>query len=231
MREPARDLRLPAAAASPHRRALRGTDAPGRGEPVARRRCRLHGQGRHVPHGVPLPPDAADVHGGPPGGPVPDGGHPVGDAQHPTGVPVGPLPAEPRRADARDGHRRRAGLHVPRLRPGSSGQGQRRHPPPAGAAARQRPQPHRDDERLSSSPCRGRRSSTTATRSGWATTSTWATATRCARPCSGTATATPASPMPTPSASTCRSSSTPSTTRKPSTSRRRRTTPTRCCGG
>ena len=41
--------------------------------------------------------------------------------------------------------------------------------------------------------CRARRSSTTATRSGWATTSTWAIATACARRCSGRPTATPAS--------------------------------------
>jgi maltose alpha-D-glucosyltransferase / alpha-amylase len=31
-------------------------------------------------------------------------------------VPVGHLPAQPRRADARDGHRRRARLHVRRVR-------------------------------------------------------------------------------------------------------------------
>ena len=42
-----------------------------------------------------------------------------------------------------------------------------------------------------------RRSSTTATRSAWATTSTSAIATACARPCSGAATATPASRGPT----------------------------------
>jgi maltose alpha-D-glucosyltransferase/alpha-amylase len=45
--------------------------------------------------------------------------------------------------------------------------------------------------------CRARRSSTTATRSAWATTSTSATATACARRCSGAATATPASRAPT----------------------------------
>ena len=43
-------------------------------------------------------------------------------------------------------------------------------------------------------------SSTTATRSGWATTSTSATATACARRCSGRATATPASRRPSPEA-------------------------------
>ena len=37
---------------------------------------------------------------------------------HPRGLPVGHLPAQPRRADARDGHRRRARLHVLRVRAG-----------------------------------------------------------------------------------------------------------------
>ena len=45
-----------------------------------------------------------------------------------TGLPVGALPPQPRRAHARDGDRRRAGLHVPGLRPGSPGEGERRHP-------------------------------------------------------------------------------------------------------
>ena len=45
-----------------------GTGAPGRGQPVAGRRHRvLRFRGRRVPHGVPLPADAAHVHGGPHG--------------------------------------------------------------------------------------------------------------------------------------------------------------------
>ena len=40
------------------------------------------------------------------------------DARHPRQVPVGDLPAQPRRADARDGHRPRARLHVPDVRGG-----------------------------------------------------------------------------------------------------------------
>ena len=63
----------------------------------------------------------------------------------------------------------------------------------------------RADERPAASRCRARRSSTTATRSAWATTSTSATATACARRCSGAPTATPASRAPTRSGSTCRS--------------------------
>jgi maltose alpha-D-glucosyltransferase/alpha-amylase len=50
----------------------------------------------------------------------------------------------------------------------------------------------------------GRRCSTTATRSAWATTSGSATATACAPRCSGRRTATPASPPATPAGSTCR---------------------------
>ena len=53
-------------------------------------------------------------------------------------LPVGPLPAQPRRADARDGGRRGARLHVRRVRQGSAHAHQRRHPPAARAAARQR---------------------------------------------------------------------------------------------
>ncbi len=39
----------------------------------------------------------------------------------PGRVPVGAVPAQPRRADPRDGHRRGARLHVPRLRAGPPG--------------------------------------------------------------------------------------------------------------
>ena len=69
----------------------------------------------------------------------------------------------------------------------------RRHPPPARAADGEQPPPHRADEQPAASRCRARRSSTTATRSGWATTSISAIATASARRCSGAATATPAS--------------------------------------
>ena len=51
--------------------------------------------------------------------------------------------------------------------------------------------------------CPAARSSTTATRSGWATTSTSATATACARRCSGRPTATAGSARPTSPSSTC----------------------------
>ena len=46
----------------------------------------------------------------------PDRRHLAADAADPAELPVGAVPAQPRRADARDGHRRRARLHVSRLR-------------------------------------------------------------------------------------------------------------------
>ena len=148
VREPARDLRLPPRSSgrtstSASRTACcwpRPTSGP-------RTPWRYMGTGRHLPHGLPLPAHAAHVHGGPPGRPVPDGRHPGRDPGHPPRVPVGALPPQPRRAHARDGHRRGARLHVPRLRARPPGPGQRRHPPAAGPAAGQRPQAHRDDER------------------------------------------------------------------------------------
>ena len=111
----------------------------------------------------------------------------------PDGLPVGHLPAQPRRADPRDGHRRGARLHVRRVRQGPAHEAQRRHRPPAGPAARQRPPRGRAVPRPAVQPARAARSCTTATRSGWATTSTSATATACAPRCSGRPTATAAS--------------------------------------
>ena len=69
------------------------------------------------------------------------------DAGDPRRLPVGAVPAQPRRADARDGHRRGARLHVPGLRARPRGPHQPGHPPPAGAAARERPPQDRADER------------------------------------------------------------------------------------
>ncbi len=62
-------------------------------------------------------------------------------------LPVGPLPAQPRRADARDGDRGGARIHVRRVRDGPAGETEHRHPPAAGAAARQRPRRDRADDR------------------------------------------------------------------------------------
>ena len=65
----------------------------------------------------------------------------------PTRLPVVRLPAQSRRADARNGHRRGARLHVSRLRPRSAGADQPGHSPPAGAAVGQRAAADRADER------------------------------------------------------------------------------------
>ena len=54
-------------------------------------------------------------------------------------LPVGPVPPQPRRAHAADGHRGRARLHVRRVREGPPGPAQRGHLAPARAAHRQRP--------------------------------------------------------------------------------------------
>ena len=147
LREPAGDPRVPLRPAPAHRCDVRGSDAPRGSEPVARGRRRLLRQGRPMPDGVPLPADAADVHGEPDGGPVPADRHPEPDAADPRERPVGDVPPQPRRAHARDGHRRGARLHVPRLRRRPAGPDQPRDPAAPRSAARQRPAPDRADER------------------------------------------------------------------------------------
>jgi hypothetical protein len=92
------------------RPALSRPHAARRGEPVAGGHPPLFRRRRRVPHGLPLPADAAHVHGARPGGPAPDHRHHPPDAGDPRRLPVGDLPAQPRRADARDGDRRRARL-------------------------------------------------------------------------------------------------------------------------
>ena len=64
----------------------------------------------------------------------------------PRQLPVGAVPAQPRRAHAGDGDRRRARLHVLRLQRRSPDAAQPRHPPAARAAAGQQPAPHRAAE-------------------------------------------------------------------------------------
>ena len=69
------------------------TRAAGRGEPVARRRDRVlrrrRDRRRRVPHGVPLPADAAHLHGGAPGAALPDLGDPGPDPAIPAGCQWG----------------------------------------------------------------------------------------------------------------------------------------------
>ena len=106
---------------------------------MARGRRRVLRRRRRVPHVLPLPGHAAHVHGAAPRGRDADQRDPRADAGDPRQLPVGPLPPQPRRADARDGHRRRARLHVQRVREGPAHEAEPRHPPAPGAAARQRP--------------------------------------------------------------------------------------------
>ena len=80
LREPARDARLPEIAASAPGRALPGADVARRGEPVAGGCRRVLRRRRRVPHGVPLPGDAAAVPGRADGEPRADRRHPRADA-------------------------------------------------------------------------------------------------------------------------------------------------------
>ena len=116
LREPAGDPRRPEADPGRDRRPLRRPHAAGRGQPVAGGHLPLFRRRRRMPHGVPLPADAAHVHGDRPGGPEPDHRHHAADAGDSGKLPVGDLPAQPRRADARDGDAERARISVEHLR-------------------------------------------------------------------------------------------------------------------
>src|SRR6185436_18756795 len=87
-----------------------------RSQHVARGRAPVLRRGRRVPHGVPLPADAAHVHGDRAGGPPSAGRDHGADARHPGHLPVGDFSPQPRRAHARDGDEPRARLHVPHVR-------------------------------------------------------------------------------------------------------------------
>ncbi len=145
-REPARDPSGAQAHPRRHRRRIPGPPAAGRGQPVARGRAGVFRQRRRMPHVVPLPADAAHVHGHRAGRPLSHHRHHPPDAGHPRHLPVGHLPAQPRRTDAGDGHQPRTRLPVERLCGRSARAHQPGHPPPAGAAAGTRPAPRRIDE-------------------------------------------------------------------------------------
>ena len=91
--EPARDARVPQAHPRDRRRRVPRPGAARRGEPVADGTRRLlrrrRDRRRRVPHGVPLPADAAHLHGGPPGVPYPDLGHHGADPGDPAGCQWG----------------------------------------------------------------------------------------------------------------------------------------------
>ena len=82
-REPAGDARGPEEDPRRARRALSRPHAAGRGQPVAGGRQGLFRRGRRMPHGVPLPADAAHVHGAGARGPLPDHRHHAPDAGDP----------------------------------------------------------------------------------------------------------------------------------------------------
>ena len=127
------------------------------------------GERRRVAHEFPFPAHAANVHGAANGGSVSDHRHPRSDAADSGQLPMGDVPAQSRRAHARDGDRRGARLHVARLRERSarrasisvSGADSRRYLATADAKS--------SCSTSCSSPCPARRSFTTATKSGWAT--------------------------------------------------------------
>src|SRR6185437_1239698 len=105
------------------------------GESMARRRRPIFRRQRRVPHGVPLPADAAHLHVRAPRAALPHLGDLVADAGDPRWLPVGHLLAQPRRADPRDGDRRRARLHVHRVRARPADEGEYRHPTATRSAA------------------------------------------------------------------------------------------------
>ena len=98
------------------RQALRRPHAARRGQSMAGGRAAIFRRRRRMPHGVPLPADAAHLHGGRDRGPPPDHRHHAPDAGHSGDLPVGGVSAQPRRADARNGDRSRARLSVELLR-------------------------------------------------------------------------------------------------------------------
>ena len=153
------------------------------------------------------------------------------DAGDPRQLPVGALPAQPRRADAGDGHRRGTRLHVPRLRPRPAEPHQPGHSPPAGAAAGQQSRRDRADERPALLAARHARDLLRRRDRhgrqhlpGRSQRRAHADAVE-RRPQRRLRAANPQQLC------SCRSSSIRSTTTKRSTSRRSRTTRSRCCGG
>jgi maltose alpha-D-glucosyltransferase/alpha-amylase len=82
-----------------------GADVAGRSESMAGRCAPLLRRWRRMPHGLPLPGDAANLHGDPAGRAQADRRDPAADPRFAGERPVVPLPPQSRRTDARDGHR------------------------------------------------------------------------------------------------------------------------------
>ena len=137
--EPARDPRLHPAGPGRARRPLPGPDPAGRGQRVAGRRGRLLRGRRRVPSLLQLPADAPAVHGRPPRAELSRSPRSWPRPPRPPGAPVGHLPAQPRRADPRDGDRGGARLPVRRVRQGPPDEAPHGDRPPPRPAARPRP--------------------------------------------------------------------------------------------
>ena len=138
-RAPARDARVHQAHPQADRRRLPRPHPPGGGERLAERRGRLLRRRRRVPPLLPLPAHAAPLHGGAARAAVPDHRDPGADPGHRRRLPVGHLPAQPRRAHPRAGQRGGARLPDRGVRQGPADEAPHGHRPPARAAARQRP--------------------------------------------------------------------------------------------
>ena len=227
-REPARDARGPEADPRQAGPGLPGPPAAGRGQPVAGGHPAVFRRRRRMPHGLPLPADAAHVHGDRAGGPLPDHRHPAADAGHPGWLPMGHLPAQPRRTDAGDGDRPGARLSLVHLCRRQARAHQPRHPPPPGAAAGTRPPPHRADERPAAVDARHAGDLLRRRDRHGRQHLPAATAMACARRCNGRPTAMAASATPTPPRWCCRRCRIRSTASRRSTSRPRRATRIRC---
>ena len=138
LREPPGDARFPQAPAGHHRPRVPGPGAARRGEPVAIGRPGVLRRRRRVPHGVPLPGDAPHLHVGAARGAHAHRGDHAADARDPRDLSVGHLPAQPRRADPGDGHRRGPRLHVQGVRQGPADEAEPGHPAAPGPADGQR---------------------------------------------------------------------------------------------
>ena len=109
-RESPRDAQHPEADPRRGRAPPAGMRAAGRGQPAAGIDAALFRRRRRVPDGVSLPADAAAVHEPGAGGCGADRRHRRADPGPARGLPVGAVPAQPRRVDARNGHRGRAAI-------------------------------------------------------------------------------------------------------------------------
>ena len=94
----ARTFRDPRGAEDDPRRRRQGLSRPHaacRSQPMARGNRAIFRRRRRMPHGVPLPADAAHLHGAGAGRPAPDHRHHAPDAGDPGGLPMVDLPAQP----------------------------------------------------------------------------------------------------------------------------------------